>query len=84
MPSIAKSGPYSWVDLDKQGIKGRKGSSSLSRHLDQKKKLGDFVRLSFTRKHPMMFVAKREGRLIDPVVSAPGRGVTLWCVVQRP
>ena len=51
-----------------KSISGKKGSSQLSRVLDQKKGLGDFVRLSFTPRHPMMYVALDESRLTDPVI----------------
>ena len=54
--------------LDKIGFTGRKGSSKLSRKLDQNKGLGDFVRLSFTPNHPMLYVALKEARLVDPIV----------------
>ena len=68
LPSIAEHGLLSWVGLDKEDIGGRKGSSELSRALDTSKGLGDFVRLSFTTRHPMMYVAQKDGRLLDPVV----------------
>src|SRR5207244_1784475 len=42
--------------------------SQLSRSLDKKKDLGDYVRLSFSAHHPMMYVALSEGRLLYPVV----------------
>jgi hypothetical protein len=68
LPSIRQFGLQSWVALDKKGIQGRRGSSALSRTLDQKKDLGDFVRLSFTPRHPMMFKALSERRIGDAVV----------------
>jgi hypothetical protein len=40
----------------------------LSRALDAKKGLGDFVRLCFTKRHPMMFSATKDGRLAEAVV----------------
>ena len=45
--------------------------------LDERKGLGDFVRLSFTPRHPMMYVALREGRLSDPVILEISLGVVL-------
>ena len=59
---------FSWKELDNKGLESKKGGDSLSRRLDQSKNLEDFVRLSFTAKHPMMFVCKRDGRLKNPVV----------------
>ena len=44
------------------------GGNASSRVMDKRKKLHDFVRLSFTRDHPMMFVCQKEGRVPDPVV----------------
>ena len=68
LPSIQKIGLKSWVGLARDGIEGRKGSSALSRLLDKKKGLGDFVRLCFTPRHPMMYVALTERRLEEAVV----------------
>jgi hypothetical protein len=68
LPSIQKHGLLSWVALDRMGIGGRRGSSALSRELDTKKGLGDFVRLCFTQQHPMMYSAKKDGRLAEAVV----------------
>ena len=68
LPSIQKIGLKSWVGLARDGIEGRKGSSALSRLLDKKKGLGDFVRLCFTPRHPMMYVAVTERRLEEAVV----------------
>jgi hypothetical protein len=68
IPSIKNVGLHSWVALEKQGIVGRRGSSSLSRSLDQNKGLGDFVRLSFTPRHPMMYKALSDHRLLDAVI----------------
>ena len=77
LPSIEKFGLLSWVGLEKEGIRGRKGSSALSRTLDQKKNLGDFVRLSFTPHHPMLFVALKEKRLLNPVILEVNLSVVL-------
>ena len=77
LPSIATFGLLSWVGLEKACIFGKKGSSELSRALDESKGLGDFVRLSFSPKHPMMFVALKEGRLVDPVVLEVNLGIVL-------
>jgi len=68
LSSIQEHGLQSWVALDRKGIAGRRGSSALSRELDKKKGLGDFVRLSFTPRHPMMYTATKDGRLAEAVV----------------
>lgn len=36
--------------------------------MDWEKNLGNYVRLSFTKDHPMMYVAKNEGRITDPII----------------
>ena len=46
----------------------RAGGSSTSRNLDTIYGLQDYVRLSFTKNHPMMFVAQKDGRIISPIV----------------
>ena len=43
-------------------------SSELSHKLDANKGLADFVRLSFCKKHPMMYMALKEKRISTPVV----------------
>jgi hypothetical protein len=40
----------------------------LSRQLDCQYGLQDYVRVSFTEKHPMMFFSKKEGRIQNPVI----------------
>ena len=46
----------------------RPGGSSTSWILDERKGLQNFVRVSFVRDHPMMFVAQDDGRITRPVV----------------
>ena len=43
-------------------------SSELSHKLDSRKGLADSVRLSFCKKHPMMYIALKEKRISVPVV----------------
>ena len=66
--SIRQHGLASWVKVDEKKLEARKGSTALSRSLNAKKGLGDFVRLSFCKRHPMMFVAVNEGRISRPVI----------------
>src|SRR4051794_21254415 len=49
-------------------ISAQLSSSELSHKLDTEKGLANFVRLSFSKKHPMMYVALREKRISVPVV----------------
>jgi hypothetical protein len=44
------------------------GGDSLSYELDKRADLDDYVRLSFTPNHPMMYYAMNEGRIDNPVI----------------
>jgi chemotaxis protein histidine kinase CheA len=61
-------GLYSWHYCDRKGIKiPYQGGGALSRDLDMRYNLQDYVRASFTRNHPMRFVAENEGRIQNAV-----------------
>lgn len=80
LESIIKNGGlYSWMDCDKKGIKIPKpGGDDLSRSLDKKDNLQDFVRVSFTTQHPMMYVAMKEGRISNPVILEIDSEIIFW------
>ena len=60
--SILQHGLYSWVKAEK--IEGAVLSSNmLSRNLDQDRGVADYVRLCFKPDHPMLFIAKKDGRI---------------------
>lgn len=66
---IQHGGLYSWEDCAIKGIViPRSGSNELSRSLDKQHGLQDYVRLSFTRNHPMMHAVMKEQRIADPVI----------------
>ena len=66
---IENRGLYSWKACDRYGINiNRPGGSETSRTLDSNRGLGNYVRLCFTKNHPMMYVAKNDGRISDPVI----------------
>lgn len=69
---IKNGGLYSWKDCQERGIAipkpGGGGVGSLSWSLDERDGLEHYVRISFTRQHPMMFVAMNEGRISNPVI----------------
>lgn len=44
------------------------GSNEMSRNIDKRYNLQNYVRLSFCKEHPMMFVAIKEGRIQNPVI----------------
>lgn len=73
LESIIKNGGlYSWKDCLDKGITiakpGGGGYGSLSWNLDQKRGLEHYVRVSFTRQHPMMYIAMNDGRISNPVI----------------
>lgn len=80
LESIIKNGGlYSWMDCDRKGIKINKPGGSLeSRQLDSSRKLEDYVRVSFTTQHPMMYVAMRDGRISNPVILEIDPEVIYW------
>lgn len=62
-------GLFSWYSMEQRGkVIPCPGGGGLSRQLDQSRGLEDYVRLSFTKNHPMMYVAWNEGRIANPVV----------------
>lgn len=66
---IDNGGLFSWQACDARGISiHRPGGSSTSRSLDSYRGLGNYVRLSFTKQHPMMYVAQNDGRISNPVI----------------
>ena len=76
---IMNGGLYSWMDCDRKGIKINKpGGSSASRQLDSSRNLEDYVRVSFTTQHPMMYVAMKDGRISNPVILEIDPEVIYW------
>ncbi len=62
-------GLFSWYYLRKEGIDvPYEGGGSLSKDLDRRYGLEDFVRVCFTENHPMMYVARNEGRIPNPII----------------
>jgi hypothetical protein len=70
LPSIRnKGGLYSWWKADELGIEvPMPGGIGFGRDLDRRHGLQNYVRLCFTKQHPMLYIAKREGRIINPVI----------------
>lgn len=67
---IKMRGLYSWDYLTKFANEETiiLGGNELSRSLDIKYNLQNYVRLSFCKEHPMMFVAQKEGRIQNPII----------------
>jgi hypothetical protein len=68
LESIRQHGLLTWKKLEEMKISAKVNSSELSHKLDSSKGLADFVRLSFCKKHPMMYIALKEKRISVPVV----------------
>lgn len=76
---IQNGGLYSWTDCEQKGISiSKPGGSMSSRDLDRRDNLQNFVRVSFVREHPMMYVAMNDGRISNPVVLEIDPEVIYW------
>lgn len=76
---INNGGLYSWADCEQKGISiSKPGGSMSSRDLDRRDNLQNFVRVSFVREHPMMYVAMNDGRISNPVVLEIDPEVIYW------
>ena len=76
---IKHGGLYSWADCKAKGIDIPKpGGSDVSRSLDSRDNLQNYVRVSFTQKHPMMYVAMNDGRISNPVILEIDPEVICW------
>ena len=69
---IKNGGLFSWKDCEERGITipkpGGGGPGSTSWSLDKRDGLEHYVRASFTKQHPMMYVAMNEQRISNPVI----------------
>lgn len=66
---IMNGGLYSWADCIDKGITiAKPGGGDLSRSLDKRDGLENYVRLSFAHDHPMMYVAMNDDRISNPVI----------------
>jgi len=70
LASIKKlGGLYSWDYMLNNGLDiACAGGDHLSRMLDSRYGLENYVRTSFCSNHPMMYVAKNQGRIPNPVI----------------
>lgn len=78
--SIKKHGGlYSWKSCENKNISiAMPGGSFTSRSLDSYHNLEDYVRLCFSKNHPMMYVAINEGRITNPVILEIDPEVVYW------
>lgn len=76
---LCSGGLYSWSHCERNGIRiSRPGGNQASRRLDRQRGLEDYVRLSFVKEPPMYHVAKRDGRIQNPVILEVRPEVILW------
>lgn len=76
--SIWRHGLLSWELLESKGIKHFAASTALSRRLDTRAGLGDYVRLCRSNRHPMAYRAQCEGRVGKLVWLEIDPGVVRW------
>ena len=68
LESIEKYGIESLKNIFQKGIQvSRFGAESLSHTLDRQRGLDKYVHLAFTNDHPMYYVAKKRGSILEPV-----------------
>lgn len=66
---VENGGLHSWADCEVKGISiAKPGGDMTSRDLDCRRNHQHYVRASFTRNHPMMYVAQNDGRISNPVI----------------
>jgi len=72
-------GLYSWEYCEDNNIRITfPGGDDLSRSLDRRYNLENYVRLCFTKNHPMMYVAQKQGRINNPVILEIYPEVIYW------
>ena len=78
--SISKGGGlFSWKYCEDNNLNIPKpGGGDLSRSLDNRKNLPDYVRLGLNYNLPMLYVALREGRIKNPYIIEIDPMVILW------
>jgi len=64
-----RGGLFSWQDLENMNVKiPAQGGNDLSKQLDLNRCLQSYVRLSFVANPPMLYFAKKDGRILNPVI----------------
>jgi hypothetical protein len=84
LPAIRKHGGlYSWSYCETNGIRiPRPGGNELSRQLDTRANLQDYVRLCFNTNHPMLINLQRAEQITDPVHLEIDPQVIYWASTQ--
>ncbi|WP_126146999.1 DarT ssDNA thymidine ADP-ribosyltransferase family protein [Synechococcus elongatus] len=74
-----RGGLYSWEYCENNQILiPRPGGNTLSRDLDRRRSLENYVRLSFAKHTPMFYIARRDGRLKNPRILEIDPEVIFW------
>jgi len=72
-------GLYSWRYCLVNGITiPCPGGNTLSRDLDRAKNMDEYIHLSFTPNHPMLFIAQKDGRINKPIIMRIDPSVIYW------
>jgi len=68
LESISEFGLLSWKELCRRGlVPAAPGGNDWSHEADQRFGVDGYVHLSFSKQHPMLYVAKKDGRITDPI-----------------
>lgn len=68
LPSIRANGLLSWAETVKLGlVVPAPGGNDWSHQADQISGVDNYVHLAFIRNHPMLYVAKNDGRITKPI-----------------
>ncbi len=66
---VQNEGLFSYGDCLRKGIRiAKAGGSELSHELDERENLQHYVRVSFCKRHPMMYSAMQDGRINKPII----------------
>lgn len=66
--SIAENGLLSWKEIKAREIKASApGGNDWSHDADAMAGVDDYVHLAFSRQHPMLYIAQKEGRITTPI-----------------
>lgn len=82
LPSIKMRGLMSWKRLLSAGVVHWPASNDLSRDLDERVNLGNYVRLCLQPEHPMAYRAQKDGRIRDVVWLQVDGAVARWSATK--
>ena len=69
LKSIEKNGILSYCEAQKRNIHiPAPGGNEVSHNADRKNSVDDYIHACFSKKHPMLYVAKEDGRIKKPIL----------------